>query len=407
MPDVVMPRLSDSMEHGTIVKWLVDDGTVVVQGTPLAEIETDKATMTYEAEGDGAATILIAEGATVAVGEVIARLGAGAEGPSGPAHEATVDATDATHARDASPVASARLQDGAERARRVVASPLARRLAAEQNVALSDIAGTGANGRIRRADVEGAIAARNATSDAPVPRPSAIDLTSTAIGEQQAAANGGKGETQRVELTRLQVTVARRMAEAKATVPEFSVTRTINVGPVLAFRRELKTAIEPPPSFNDLIVKACALALREHPKVNGSYRDGAFDLYSRVNIGVAVASEDALVVPTVFDADLLSLGAIAKETRRLAKLVRESRIAPPDLASGTFTVSNLGMHGIARFQAIINPPQAAILAVGAASKNDELDLTLSCDHRILYGTDAAGFLATVGQLLEEPLGLLG
>jgi pyruvate dehydrogenase E2 component (dihydrolipoamide acetyltransferase) len=288
-----------------------------------------------------------------------------------------------------------------------VASPLARRLAAEQNVALSDIAGTGANGRIRRADVEGAIAARNATSDAPVPRPSAIDLTSTAIGEQQAAANGGKGETQRVELTRLQVTVARRMAEAKATVPEFSVTRTINVGPVLAFRRELKTAIEPPPSFNDLIVKACALALREHPKVNGSYRDGAFDLYSRVNIGVAVASEDALVVPTVFDADLLSLGAIAKETRRLAKLVRESRIAPPDLASGTFTVSNLGMHGIARFQAIINPPQAAILAVGAASKNDELDLTLSCDHRILYGTDAAGFLATVGQLLEEPLGLLG
>ncbi len=186
----------------------------------------------------------------------------------------------------------------------------------------------------------------------------------------------------------------------------------------VALRGELKAAAgdQPAPTFNDFVVKAAALALRDFPRANGAYRDGQFELYSRVNVGVAVAGQDALVVPTVFDADKKSLGAIAAESRRLAERVREGKITPPELSSGTFTVSNLGMYGIRRFVAVINPPQAAILAVGELSprpavRDGELvvralmELTLTCDHRILYGADAAEFLAKIREYLEAPLKL--
>jgi pyruvate dehydrogenase E2 component (dihydrolipoamide acetyltransferase) len=183
-------------------------------------------------------------------------------------------------------------------------------------------------------------------------------------------------------------------------------------------RGQLKAAAgdEPAPSFNDFVIKASALALRDFPRANGAYRDGQFELYSRVNVGVAVAGQDALVVPTVFDADSKSLGAIAAEARRLAERVREGKITPPELSAGTFTVSNLGMYGIRRFVAVINPPQAAILAVGELSPRpvvrdgevvirNVMELTLTCDHRILYGADAAEFLAKIREYLESPLKL--
>jgi pyruvate dehydrogenase E2 component (dihydrolipoamide acetyltransferase) len=182
-------------------------------------------------------------------------------------------------------------------------------------------------------------------------------------------------------------------------------------------RERLKQVSEPPPSFNDMVVKACANALREFPRVNGAYRDGKWELYSRVNVGVAVAAQDSLVVPTVFDADKKSLGEIARQSRELIGKVRDGKITPPELSGGTFTVSNLGMYGIDSFTAVINPPQAAILAVGSLTKRpvvdeggrivarDTMNVTLVCDHRILYGADGAEFLARVRELLEQPLAL--
>ena len=208
------------------------------------------------------------------------------------------------------------------------------------------------------------------------------------------------------------------MAESKATAPDFVMTLEVDMDEAVEFREQLKAAAGdgPAPSFNDFVIKAAALALRDFPRANGAYRDGQFELYSRVNVGVAVAGQDALVVPTVFDADRKSLGTIAAEARRLAERVRDGKITPPELSAGTFTISNLGMYGIRRFVAVINPPQAAILAVGELSPKpvvrdgevvirNTLELTLTCDHRILYGAEAAEFLARSASTCETPLRL--
>jgi len=229
-------------------------------------------------------------------------------------------------------------------------------------------------------------------------------------------AGTGRGETTTEELTRLQQTVARRMAESKATAPDFVMTCEVDMEAAVAFRAQLKVAAgeDPAPSFNDFVVKACAFALRAFPRANGAYRDGRFELYSRVNVGIAVAGQDALVVPTIFDADRKSLGDIARDARGLAERVREGKITPPELAGGTFTVSNLGMYGITNFHPVINSPQPAILGVGAITetpvvRDGELTtrrlmgVSLACDHRILYGADGARFLARVRDLLEEPV----
>jgi len=229
---------------------------------------------------------------------------------------------------------------------------------------------------------------------------------------------GPKGEARRQELTRLQQTVSRRMAESKATAPDFAISLDADMSQAVELRKRLKEVSDPAPSFNDMVVKAAASALREFPRVNGAYRDGQFELYENVNIGVAVAAQEALVVPTVFNADQKSLGAIARDARAAIEKVRDKTITPPELSGGTFTVSNLGMFGIERFTAIINPPQAAILTVGAMKKRPVVDeesgrivaretmtLTLVCDHRILYGADGAQFLARVKELLERPLSL--
>jgi pyruvate dehydrogenase E2 component (dihydrolipoamide acetyltransferase) len=235
-----------------------------------------------------------------------------------------------------------------------------------------------------------------------------------------------KGETTELELTRTQATIARRMAESKATIPEFTLTVDVDMEACVALREELKRmapagegaedAARSTPTYNDMVVKAAAVALREHPRANGSYRDGRVQLHSRVNVGVAVAAMDALIVPTVFDADTKSLGEVARETRTLIERVRDGTISPPELSGGTFTVSNLGMYGIRTFTAIINPPQAGILSVGSLERravaNDgelqlrhTMSLTLACDHRILYGADAALFLARIRELLQTPSAL--
>jgi pyruvate dehydrogenase E2 component (dihydrolipoamide acetyltransferase) len=221
------------------------------------------------------------------------------------------------------------------------------------------------------------------------------------------------------DLSKLQATVARRMAESKATAPHFYLQVEIDMGKAVKLRKKLKTAVREgtaAPSFNDMVVKACALALREYPRANGAYRDGRFELYSRVNVGIAVAAKGALVVPTVFDADRKGLQQIAIESRELAQRVRDGQITPPELSGATFTVSNLGMYGIDSFAAVINPPQAALLAVGAIAERPVVSkgtlttastmvVNLACDHRILYGAEGAEFLARIRSLLEEPISL--
>jgi pyruvate dehydrogenase E2 component (dihydrolipoamide acetyltransferase) len=399
--DVSMPRLSDSMEEGTILSWLKQVGEEIAIGEELAEIETDKANMVYESDLAGTLLeILVAEGETAAVGAVIARIGdpeavpAAARAGDEPALEQNKSAGD----REAEPEPPPANGGG-----RIKASPLARRIAREVGIELASLQGSGPGGRIVKQDVEAAGA----------PSPSAP--AHTPPGGSETA----KGEATVQHLSRLQQVVARRMSESKATAPHFYLTAEVDMGAAVAARARIAQISEqgdPIPSFNDIVVKAAAIALRRFPRANGAYRDGRFERYSRVNIGVAVAAEDALVVPTVFDADRKGLRELAADTRRLAAAVRDGSVTPPELSGATFTVSNLGMFGIREFGAILNSPQAGILAVGEiadrpAVRDGEvvaaklMQLTLSCDHRILYGAEGARFLALVKGLLEEPLSL--
>ena len=521
--DVTMPRLSDSMEEGTVLKWLVDEGGEVKRGEPLVEIETDKANMTYDADSDGVLVEIVAqEGDTLPIGEVIARIGEAGEAKSGGGdEEASGDEAEAAEsaqeaadeggeevdeegagdeegAEEAAPAmaegddedeAEAEAEDEAEaegeaedaaaegddeaaaagdedgeaavagadggggetqaaagtatRERpsggngdgRVKASPVARRMARDLGVELAQLEGTGPGGRIVKADVQAAAENGGAKAEAQAetaeqpelaeakPKGKKKDKRKEAeekkepVKEPQRGEAGAKGEAEIQELTRLQQTVSRRMAESKATAPDFSIALTVDMTAAVELRERLKQISDPVPSFNDMVVKASASALREFPRVNGAYRDGKFELYENVNVGIAVAAQDALVVPTVFDADKKSLGQIARDARQVIEKVKEKTVTPPELSGGTFTVSNLGMFGIEQFTAIINPPQAAILTVGKLEKKpavddkgklvarDQMVLTLVCDHRILYGADGAQFLARVKELLEQPLSL--
>ena len=425
-----MPRLSDSMEEGTILTWLKAHGDTVTKGEELVEIETDKATMTYESPEAGVLAIVADAGMTLPVGGVIATVAAvGDEAVAAPAstNGATVEAeldvgpTIADPAPAATPVVAGSGPDALGGGGHVRATPLARRLASAHGIDLAELSGTGPQGRVLRADV----AARAGVDTGP-PAPGRVAPASPASVPRAPAPSappgadavvGAKGEVTVETLTKLQQVVARRMAEAKATVPEFQVQTEVRMDAAIALRGQLKAlGGDAVPSINDLVVKAAALALRRWPRANGSYRDGRFELYSRVNVGVAVAAQDALVVPTVTDADTRSLGSIAAETRRLAERVRNGEITPPELSGATFTVSNLGMYGMTAITPVINSPQAAILGVGASRpvpalvdgglvERQLMTLTLTCDHRILYGADAAQFLAAIRELLEQPLGL--
>jgi pyruvate dehydrogenase E2 component (dihydrolipoamide acetyltransferase) len=443
MADVIMPRLSDSMEEGTILRWFKQDGEEVKRGEELLEIETDKATMTYEADVSGTLTITEQEGAVVAVGAVIGHLGDGAsvteartgeapaaetpaveapaaeapagqppaaEAPAGaPAGEApspaqrSAAASGAANGGGTATLAPPRARDG------VKASPMARRAAQRLGVELSSVNGSGPSGRILKADV---LAAADSALAAPG-QPAEVAAPAPAV----AAAASGRDGVEVQELSRTQTLIARRMSESRASVPEFALEVDVDMSAALEMRGRLKALADPAPSLNDIIVKACALALRRHPRVNGSYRDGHFELHANVNVGIAVAAENALIVPTVFDADRESVGAIATASRRLVERVRERTITPSELDGATFTISNLGMYGIDRFEGIINAPQAAILCVGAIGDRPVavdgevvvrpiMSMTLACDHRILYGADAAEFLSELRKILQEPLAIV-
>jgi len=457
--DVTMPRLSDSMEEGTVLKWLVEPGGEVKRGEALVEIETDKANMTYEADTDGTLIEVIAgEGDTLSIGEVIARVGdpseasqdGGDESGDGSAEvggggnetateESEEERSVATAEEDrgdegasangGAPAGGDASPDSSDANGRVKASPVARRIAGEQGVDLSALEGSGPGGRIVKADVLAAAGGDGASAGGDAGEATATGTVEEAGGDEQKGSMpepqeavakgeaGPKGQVHVQELTRLQQTVSRRMAESKATAPDFTLEVEVDMAACVELRGRLKELADPVPSFNDMIVKACALSLREHPRVNGAYRDGRFELYEKINIGVAVAAKDTLVVPTLFDVGSKSLGEIARAAHAAIDKVRDATITPPELSGGTFTVSNLGMYGIDRFSAVINPPQAAILTVGALKKKPFVDdsgrvvardmatLSLVSDHRILYGADGAQFLARVREALEQPLSL--
>lgn len=437
MTDIAMPKLSDAMEEGTIVKWLIEDGGEVAVGDELVEIETDKATMAYAAEAAGTLQIVVPEGDAATIGATIARVGVGvaaAESEPAAETEAGADSSDpaasgsmsaSTATSDApgpDPATGVHSESSIADAGDVVATPVARRYARVHGVELEGVAGSGARGRIVKNDVlraagvaiepvEAAVTPTAPASDVRVAR--SERATRTAVRPSTVA------DVTRQVPTRLQQVIARRMVESKTTVPHFQVQTEVAMDEAILLRARLKALAgegEKPPSFNDLIVRACAVALREHPLANGSWIDDAFELHERINVGIAVAAEGRLVVPTIFDTDHKSLGQIGAESRRLAAAVRDGSVSPAELAGGTFTVSNLGMYGMTAITPVVNPPQAAILGVGAmrqtlARDGDEivdrslLTLTLSCDHRILYGADAALSLARIKDLLEQPLRL--
>jgi len=429
MADVLMPRLSDTMEEGTVARWLKHPGDPVKKGDVLAEIETDKATMDLEAYEEGTLQdILVGEGATVAIGQriaVIATGGASTVPPPG----AVSELPSGTEGRSPLPPASAgpgqapsstatKLPLGSSTPK---SSPLARSLARRHGLDLANIPGSGPGGRVVRADVEAAVArqanepqaegAQAATATAP--------LTAGATAAPSEATVTGISETDEVEeipLSNLRRLTAQRLSES-AQAPHFYLTIAVDAEPLLTFRSEVNRALPEHAAkvtVTDLLVKACAGVLREHPEVGMSWAGDRLLRHRRVNVGLAVAVPDGLVVPVVHDADRKTLRQVATEARALAQRAREGKLSLDDLAGGTFTISNLGMYGIDHFTAIINPPQAAILAVGAATEGPvvrdgqvvvgkTMKLTLSIDHRVLDGATAAGFLTDLRQVLQDPL----
>ena len=419
MTDINMPKLSDTMEEGTIVEWKKKTGDPVKKGEVIAEVESDKATFDLESEADGVLNILVEQGVPAKIGAPIARIGdtAPAAKPAAkePAKEAPKTspqpppkAPPPTPLPPAPKRAGTPEEDGAPRVAgspEVKASPLARRLASELGVNLASIQGTGPEGRIVKEDVEAAAAGKAAPVRAPSPTP--------------ARASGPAVEI--VEPTRMQATIARRMAESKSTIPEFTVTVEARVDLAVAMRQQLKDSVPGAEkvTMTDFLVRASALALRKFPEVNSSWVDGKFQRKRRISIGLAVAPSQGmgLLVPVVHDADLKDVIQISIQSRQVIERARSGRPAEGDLAGATFSISNLGMYGVDEFTAIINPPEAAILAVGAIKDVAVVDaarvvpgkvmrMTLSVDHRVFYGATAAQFMAEVKRLIENPVTLV-
>jgi pyruvate dehydrogenase E2 component (dihydrolipoamide acetyltransferase) len=421
MGDVNMPKLSDTMEEGTIVQWKKKSGEQVKKGDVLAEVESDKATFDLEAEDEGVLSILVEQGVPAKIGAPIARIGDGsataAEAPAanplppsgggqgGGLKAEPADTEPAPTPPSTPTVAAAPSGNGA--AVEVKASPLARRLAAEMGVDISSLKGSGPEGRIVKEDVLAAGAkADPARKQAQLPTP-----TPRAPGP----------EVEVIEPTRMQATIARRMLESKTTVPEFTVTVEARVDQAVSLRQQLKESVPGADkvTMTDMLVRACALALRKFPEVNSSWVDGRFHRKRAINIGLAVAPSQGmgLLVPVVHDADLKDLIQISIESRQVIERARSGRPAEGDLSGATFSISNLGMYGVDEFVAIINPPEAAILAIGAIKDaavvqdghvvpGKVMRMTLSVDHRVFYGATAAQFMAEVKRLIENPVTLV-
>jgi pyruvate dehydrogenase E2 component (dihydrolipoamide acetyltransferase) len=428
MGDVSMPKLSDTMEEGTIVEWKKSTGEEVHKGDVLAEVESDKATFDLEADDDGTLEILVEKGVPAKIGAAIARIGAGGSAPvaekkAPPKTQPAVEKPSAVEAPEpalptrrgsaaptspqggeAPPTPPSGEGDG-QAATEIKASPLAKRIAEEMGVDLRSVSGTGPDGRIVKEDV---VAAAGGAARVERRRP-----------EAPAAPAGPEVEV--IEPTRMQATIAKRMAEAKATVPNFNVTVEARVDEAVKLRQQLKESVPGAEkvTMTDMLMRACALALRKFPEVNTSWVEGRFQRKRSINIGLAVPPSQGLglLVPVVHDVDRKDLAQISIESRQVIERARSSRPGEHDLTGGTFSISNLGMYGVDEFVAIINPPESAILAVGAIKDVPVVEdgrivpgkvmrMTLSVDHRVFYGQTAAQFMAEVKRLIENPVTLV-
>jgi pyruvate dehydrogenase E2 component (dihydrolipoamide acetyltransferase) len=421
MPEVIMPRLSDTMEEGELTRWLKNVGDPVHRGDVLAEIETDKATMDLEAFEEGVLEQqLVSAGTVVPIGQAVAVIGDGSKTPAAPAETAPEEepkaapakpaAKEAAEAESAAPSKEreARPEPVAEAATAASGpsrtSPLARKIAREHGIDLATVEGTGPQGRIVRADIEDAIAQAPKAGEPATQAAQPAKPLPVAAGDEEVAINNIRRVT------------ARRLTESQA-VPHFFLTNVVDAERLIAFRAEVNSGLSGAGikvSINDLLVRAAAIALRAHPEVNSSWGGDKLIRRGRVNIGIAVALPDGLIVPVVTDADSKSLSEIATTTVALAEKARAGKLKLDEMSGGTFTISNLGMFGIDEFTAVINPPEAAILAVGAAVpvpelRNGELvavpkmKITLTVDHRVLDGAMAAAFLRDLKGILEEPM----
>lgn len=432
--EILMPALSPTMEEGTLAKWLVKEGDSVASGDIIAEIETDKATMEFEAVDEGVIGKILIDAGTegVKVNTPIAVLleegesaddidSAPAPAPAPEAAKADTGAKAAPEGGSAAPVPPAPVADG----KRVFASPLARRIAAEKGLDLTQITGSGPHGRIIKADVEAAKPGAAPARDAPAAAPAAAAPAKAALAagpsaDQVARMYEGR-DYEEVALDGMRKTVAARLTEAKQTIPHFYLRREVQLDALMKFRADLNKQLEPRGvklSVNDFIIKACAMALQAVPDCNAVWAGDRMLKLRPSDVAVAVAVEGGLFTPVLKDAHLKSLSALSAEMKDLAGRARNKKLAPHEYVGGSMAISNLGMFGIENFDAVINPPHGSILAVGAGLKKPVvgadgelkiatvMSMTLSVDHRVIDGALGAEFLKEVVTLLENPVTML-
>ncbi|MBO0735167.1 MAG: pyruvate dehydrogenase complex dihydrolipoamide acetyltransferase [Alphaproteobacteria bacterium] len=423
--EILMPALSPTMTEGNLAKWLKKEGDEVHSGDVLAEIETDKATMEFEAVDDGrVGKILVPEGAQgVKVNQPIALL-------LGEDEDASALESFTPKAPEAASAPAKRIDDEPAPAAppsvvrgngRIFASPLARRMAQQAGLDLGAITGSGPQGRIVKVDIEAALSAARAAPARPPATPRAqpaAPIPSPALSKERILALAGNPPYTERPLTAMRRVIARRLTESKQTVPHFYLSVDCEIDELLKFRVELNAKSEAYRiSVNDFVIRAAALALRQVPAANASWSEDAILLWESVDIAVAVALEDGLITPVVRNADRKGLAAIANETRDLAARARAGKLKLEEFQGGTFSISNLGMFGVRDFAAVINPPHGGILAVGAGEqrpvvRNGALSIatvmscTLACDHRVVDGAVGAQFLAAFKKLVEDPLTML-
>jgi pyruvate dehydrogenase E2 component (dihydrolipoamide acetyltransferase) len=419
---VTMPRLSDTMTEGTVATWLKKVGDAVAEGDILAEIETDKATMEFESFNEGTLLYIgIQEGNTAPVDSLLAIIGPAGTDISGIAENYTAGGT----ASASAPAEEAKTAPAPEKTTeavadnsnggRILASPLAKKIASDKGIQLTQVKGSGENGRIVKSDIE------NFTPSAQA-QPAA---TATSVAKPQEAAPAapkvfvpaGEVFTEEIKNSQMRKIIAKRLAESLFTAPHYNLVIEVSMDEAMGARATINTVPDTKVSFNDMVIKACALALKKHPKINSQWKEDAIIINHHVNIGVAVAVEDGLVVPVLKFTDAMSLSQIGASVRDLAGRAKNKKLGPQEMEGTTFTVSNLGMFGITEFNSIINQPNSAILSVGAivekpVVKNGQIVvgntmmLSLACDHRTIDGATGAQFLQTLKQYIESPVTML-
>ncbi|KAF2329589.1 pyruvate dehydrogenase complex dihydrolipoamide acetyltransferase [Flavobacterium ginsenosidimutans] len=418
---VTMPRLSDTMTEGTVATWLKKVGDTVAEGDILAEIETDKATMEFESFNAGTLLYIgIQEGNTAPVDSLLAIIGPAGTDISGVADNFTAgggatasapaaEETKATPAAEKAPEAATETSNGG----RILASPLAKKIASDKGIQLSQVKGSGENGRIVKSDIENFTPSAQAqTASAPAAKQEA-----SVPAAPKVFVPAGEVYTEEIKNSQMRKIIAKRLSESLFTAPHYNLVIEVSMDEAMQARAAINSVPDTKVSFNDMVIKACALALKKHPKINSTWKEDAIIINHHVNIGVAVAVEDGLVVPVLKFTDAMSLSQIGGSVRDLAGRAKNKKLGPQEMEGSTFTVSNLGMFGITEFNSIINQPNSAILSVGAivekpVVKNGQIVvgntmmLSLACDHRTIDGATGAQFLQTLKQYIESPVTML-